>query len=102
MINEVSRKQEDEYFMRLEIERMRKQQEEMKRQMEAQERQRLKDLHYMHCPKCGMHLTEVEHKGIKIDKCFSCEGVWLDAGELEEIAKLEKGGLQKILGVFKP
>ena len=44
MINEVSRKQEDEYFMRLEVERMRKQQAEMKRQMEAQERQRLKKI----------------------------------------------------------
>jgi hypothetical protein len=102
MINEVSRKQEDEYFMRLEVERMRKQQEEMKRQMEAQERQRLKDLHYMHCPKCGMHLTEVEYKGIKADKCFSCEGVWLDAGELHEITKLEKRTLDKIWEIFKP
>lgn len=102
MINEASRKKEDEYFMRQEVERMRKQQEEMKKQLEAQERQRLKDLHYMHCPKCGMHLTEVEYKGIKIDKCFSCEGVWLDAGEMEQVAKLEKGGLQKVLSLFKP
>lgn len=102
MINETSRKNEDEYFMRIEIERMRKQQEEMKKQLEAQERQRMKDLHYMHCPKCGMNLMEVEYRGIKIDKCFTCEGVWLDAGEMEQVAKLEKGGLQKVLSLFKP
>ncbi|MBP1649511.1 MAG: hypothetical protein H6Q30_2956 [Bacteroidetes bacterium] len=102
MINEGSRKKEDEYFMRLDIERMRKQQEELKKQMEAQERQRLKDLHYMHCPKCGMHLTEVGYKGINVDKCFSCEGVWLDAGELHEITKLEKRTLDKIWEIFKP
>jgi len=35
-----------------------------------------------------------------IDKCSECEGVWLDAGELEAISKFEKTGLDKLFGVF--
>jgi len=55
----------------------------------------------MRCPKCGMELGEVDYKGIHVDKCFHCEGIWLDAGELELVAKLEKGTLDKLFGIFK-
>ncbi|MBK6916071.1 MAG: zf-TFIIB domain-containing protein [Deltaproteobacteria bacterium] len=40
----------------------------------------------MHCPKCGMELSEITFRGVKVDKCFACGGVWLDDGELEELA----------------
>ncbi|MBA3060353.1 MAG: hypothetical protein FP832_01645, partial [Nitrospirae bacterium] len=53
------------------------------------------------CPKCGMELIEIDYKAIKSDKGSECEGTWLDAGELEAVAKLEKGGLDKLFGVFK-
>ncbi len=55
----------------------------------------------MRCPKCGMELIEVDYKGMKIDKCSECEGIWLDAGELEGVSKLEKSGLDKLSSVFK-
>jgi Zn-finger nucleic acid-binding protein len=55
----------------------------------------------MKCPKCGMALIEVDYKRIKVDKCSHCEGVWLDAGELEAVSDLEKSGLEKFFGVFK-
>jgi len=61
----------------------------------------LKELHYMRCPKCGMELIEVPYKNLKIDKCSSCSGIWLDAGELEQITKFEKGALDKLFSVFK-
>jgi Zn-finger nucleic acid-binding protein len=48
-----------------------------------------------------MPMKEVEYKGIKIDKCFSCDGVWLDAGELHALAKLEKGAIGKLFNMFK-
>jgi len=41
----------------------------------------------MRCPKCGLELIEIDYKGSKFDKYSECEGVWLDAGELEGIAK---------------
>jgi len=66
-----------------------------------EEKKRLKELHYMKCPKCGMQLIEIDYKRIKVDKCSECEGIWLDAGELETISKLEKKGLDKLFSVFK-
>ena len=75
--------------------------EEQQKKLAEGEKDRLKKLHYMRCPKCGMELIEIDYKGIKVDKCSECEGIWLDAGELEAIAKLEKTGFDKLLSVFK-
>jgi hypothetical protein len=69
--------------------------------MEENERKRLRELHFMHCPKCGMHLVEIDYKGIAVDKCTSCEGIWLDSGELERVSKLEKGIMKKLFSVLK-
>ena len=49
-----------------------------------------KELHYMKCPKCGMSLNEIEYKEGKIDKCTECDGIWLDARELEALLLNEK------------
>jgi len=92
---------EEEYFARLEFERIKKQEEESRIKLEKAEKERLKNLHNMRCPKCGMKLIEINYKNIQIDKCSSCDGVWLDAGELDAISKLEKGKLDKLFGVFK-
>jgi Zn finger protein HypA/HybF involved in hydrogenase expression len=92
---------EEEYFARLEFERKQKLQEQKAAQMAADEKERLKEIHFMRCPKCGMELIEIDYKGIDVDKCSSCEGVWLDAGELEAISKLEKSKLDKLFDVFK-
>jgi len=92
---------EEEYFARLEFDRRKKLEEEARIKLEEAEKERLKNLHNMHCPKCGMKLIEINYKDILIDKCSSCDGVWLDAGELDSISKLEKGKLDKLFGVFK-
>ncbi|MCX8026966.1 MAG: zf-TFIIB domain-containing protein [Thermodesulfovibrionales bacterium] len=92
---------EEEYMARKEFERLKKLEEEKQKKMLETEKQKLKELHYMKCPKCGMNLVEIDYKNIKIDKCTECEGVWLDAGELEQVSKLEKGALDKLFGVFK-
>lgn len=92
---------EEEYFARLEFEKRKKQEEEKHAKLAADEKKRLKELHYMHCPKCGMELIEIDYKGIKIDKCSECDGIWLDAGELESISNLEKGALDRLFSVFR-
>ena len=93
--------QEQEYIARKEFERKQKAKEEMSKNLDAAEKVQLKELHYMRCPKCGMELVEIGYKDIMIDKCTGCEGIWLDAGELESVAKLETKGLDKLFGVFK-
>ena len=92
---------EEEYMARKEFERKKKIEEEKHKKLKAEEKEKLKELHYMRCPKCGMELIEIDYKAIKIDKCTECDGVWLDAGELEAVSRLEKGGLDKLFSVFK-
>jgi hypothetical protein len=92
---------EEEFFAREELKRLKKAEEEKQSQIQQQERNRLKELHYMRCPKCGMELIEIDYKGITIDRCSECDGVWLDAGELEALAKMEKSGLDKFFSIFK-
>jgi hypothetical protein len=92
---------EEEYFARLEMEQRRKREEESKKKFAEEEKKRLKELHFMRCPKCGMELSEIDYKGIRIDKCFHCEGVWLDEGELEAISRLENTTITKLFTVFK-
>jgi Zn-finger nucleic acid-binding protein len=48
-----------------------------------------------------MDLMEIEFKGIKIDECPSCRGMWLDSGEFDSIAKIQKPVLEKLFGVFR-
>lgn len=92
---------EEEYFARMEFENKKKVEEEKHKKLAEQEKKKLKELHYMRCPKCGMELIEIDYKAIKIDKCSECEGVWLDAGEMEQVARMDKTGLDKLFSVFK-
>ena len=89
---------EEEYFARLEFEKRKKAESEKNQLLAAAEKKRLKELHHMKCPKCGMELIEIDYKQIKIDKCSFCDGVWLDAGELDAVQKLEKSFLGRIFG----
>ncbi|MBI4686702.1 MAG: zf-TFIIB domain-containing protein [Nitrospirae bacterium] len=92
---------EEEYIVRTEFERKKRLEEEKHKKLKEEEKKKLKDLHYMMCPKCGMELIEIDYKSIKVDKCSECDGIWLDSGELEAVARLEKTGLDKLFSVFK-
>lgn len=92
---------EEEFFAREEYEKQRRLLEERHKALAAEEKQRLKELHSMRCPKCGMELVEIDYKTIKIDKCSECAGVWLDAGELEAVTRLEKKGIDRLFGGFR-
>ncbi len=100
MIDKPSEK-EEEYFTRLEYEKKKKMEHEKHLKLAEEEKKRLKDVHFMRCPKCGMELIEIDYHHIKIDKCSECEGVWLDAGEFESVSKLEKNALDKLFSVFR-
>ena len=80
---------EEEYFRRKEQETIEKMREQAA--AEAAEAAAPK------CPRCATALTEVEHEGVKVERCPNCHGVWLDAGELEHLTKREEGGWFKWL-----
>lgn len=45
----------------------------------------------MKCPNCKEHnLVIAERKGIEIDHCPECRGIWLDRGELDKILEKSK------------
>ena len=93
--------EEDEFFAKEEAARLHALTQERARKMQEQERERLKQLHWMHCPKDGFELTQMKFKGLTIDKCFNCGGTWLDAGELETLAGRESDFLHKVIALFK-
>jgi hypothetical protein len=87
----VESRREDEWFRANEaklIEDARvareKREKERAAQEAASERERLKQLHFMKCPKCGHDMKEEDLQGLKVDRCTFCEGVYFDAGELEQ------------------
>ena len=89
---EDDRQRENEWFREnerqlLEAARVAREKREKERaaQEQAAEKQRLRDLHFMKCPKCGHDLVEEDLGGIKVDRCSFCEGVYLDAGELDQL-----------------
>lgn len=47
----------------------------------------------MKCPVCvDVDLVMTERKGIEIDYCPQCRGIWLDRGELDKIIDRSAGG----------
>ena len=85
--DERKKAQEDEYFAKQEQELLAK----MKAKHEVEAKEAAKKASYMRCPKCGESLKERSFQKILIDQCTGCNGIWLDAGELEEVAEKEGG-----------
>ncbi len=80
-------KVEDEHVWVQEMQlRMAKLAKEQQEKTEA-EKKRLKEAHWMHCPKCGQKLATETCGAVEIDVCPSCKGAWLDMGELGAIVE---------------
>jgi hypothetical protein len=91
-LDDLSRQRENDWFRENEkklLEEARRAREAREKERLAQEtaaeRKRLRDLHYMKCPKCGHDLKVESLDGIEIDRCTFCEGFFVDAGELEQL-----------------
>ena len=92
---------EEEYFARQELERRRQAARDNEATRLEEERERHRLLHFMRCPKCGSELQEVAFGDVRVDKCFGCEGLWLDNGELERLQTKEAGFVSRLLNVFR-
>jgi hypothetical protein len=92
---------EDQHIMEHELKR-RLQKLETEQQAAAEtEKRRLKELHWMHCPKCGQRLTTENYGTAEIDVCPSCRGLWLDVNELETILANENGFFGSCLKILR-
>lgn len=104
------RNREDEWFLRnekelLEAARVAREKRERERadREQAEERERLKQLHFMKCPKCGHDMKEETLEGVVVDRCTFCEGLYLDAGELDQVILKKdddrKSFLRRLVGI---
>ena len=81
------RAHEDGYFAVQEHELM----EQMKtehQKIEAAKRQALLSI----CPKCSGKFVKYTIQGLVVERCESCEGIWLNQGELDEILRRQAAG----------
>lgn len=85
--DERKKAQEDDYFVKKEKELI----EKLRTKQEKEAKQSVKQMCHMRCPKCGEPLKERVFQKILIDQCVGCGGIWLDSGELEEVAGREEG-----------
>ena len=92
---------EDEYFAKQELERRKKWAAEQSAKTSVDEKERLKQAHWMKCPKCGNDLQEIGLHGVKVDQCAHCGGIFLDAGELEQIEKHDAGVVNRVFSLFR-
>lgn len=92
---------EEEYFFRLELEKQREAVKKRRAELDDSQREELKTLHWMRCAKCGSELTEVVFRGVRVDKCFACGGVYLDDGELEQLAGRNAGWMSKLVSLLR-
>ena len=64
---------------------------------------RLKTAHFMKCPKCGHDMKEESLEGVSVDRCTRCEGIFFDAGELDQVLlkheKDRKGFFRKLVKI---
>lgn len=92
---------EDEYFARLEAEKKRR----LAVILDDEEREAnaaaLKELHHLHCGKCGHEMFTTQFRGVEIEVCPNCGAVLLDPGELQELAGEDRtGALETIATLF--
>ena len=82
--DERKKAQEDEYFVKKGTRAARETQSQSKK---LRLKSRAQKTSHMKCPKCGASLKERSFQKIQIDQCTGCNGIWLDAGELEQVAE---------------
>jgi rubrerythrin len=92
---------EDQHIWEQELKRRLEKLEAEQRATAEAEQRRLKELHWMRCPKCGHQLATDKYGSVEIDVCPSCRGLWLDANELETILASESGLFRSCLKIVR-
>jgi rubrerythrin len=87
-LREKERADEDRYFAQRDKELL----DKLKQQQAGSQEAALQQQALMRCPKCGTQLTTVKHHEVTVEECPSCQGMWLDRGELETLAQRENEG----------
>ncbi|MGA8890391.1 MAG: zf-TFIIB domain-containing protein [Anaeromyxobacteraceae bacterium] len=94
---------EEEFFAREDAEKRRRLAAAVRQEEATSERERLRRLHHMQCPKCGLPMREVAFRGVTADTCSSCGGLFLDQDEIDRVVQPEerKGVVAGLLGMLR-
>jgi hypothetical protein len=84
-LRDAEKGREDQYFARRDRDLVQK----LKGDAAGQQEQTLREQARMRCPKCGERLVSRRHLDVTLEECRACGGVWLDRGELEQVARHE-------------
>ena len=76
---------EEEYFRRKDKESLDRLREALRDEAHA----RGERAATMDCPRCTGKLHEDTYDDVRISRCDTCSGIWLDAGDLEHIIEQE-------------
>jgi hypothetical protein len=94
-LRDAEKAREDKFFADRDKELLAK----LRQEKAGEDEPTLRALAHMRCPRCGEHLVEKEVSGVTLDECPSCQGLWLDKGELDALGRNEKHGwLARYLG----
>ena len=91
---------EEEYFFQKDLERRRKVAQEASEKVEEEAKDRLRETHWMHCPKCGTTMETLTFRGVQIEQCFGCGGHFLDKTELAKLAGDGENFIERFLRMF--
>lgn len=81
-LRDVEKAREDQYFAEQDRKLVERIRQEKEREQEEAERKGSR----LRCPKCGERLIAKKLSGVAVEECPACQGLWLDKGELEQIA----------------
>lgn len=71
---------ENEYIYRQEKEKIEK-------MRDADRKKMIRELCHNRCPKCGEPIEAMEFRGVPLDRCPGCGGVWLGPRDLQVLAE---------------
>jgi len=78
----------DEREKALENEYIYRQEKDLIARMKQESREALvRDLCHNRCPKCGHAIKAMTFRGVPLDKCSHCHGVWLGPNDLKTLAE---------------
>jgi len=105
---QIRQEREDGWFAQNEaqlIEAARKKREAEENRRKSAEAEARKTAHWRKCPKCGADMETQKIEGIEVEKCLSCEGIYFDRGEIEQLLLAHdahrRGFFRRLLGFNK-
>jgi ribosomal protein L37AE/L43A len=103
--DDIRKGRENDWFRQNEeklIEAARAKREAADRERQTAAAEERRKAHWQKCPKCGSDMKVEEIGGIEIEKCSSCEGIFFDRGELEQLLLKQepqrRGFFRKLMG----